>query len=319
MTLSSITSSVLGAWFKAPASKLDELFLEAQRITDHTFKRQITLYKPGSAFPSISITGKQCQLRCQHCSGHFLEHMHAITRPQDLLHFCQQLAEEGGIGCLISGGCGSDGTLPLDPFLPVLSEIKQTTNLILNVHTGFLNRTQASQLAQTGIDCASVDVVGNDTTIHTIYGLTNRSTLEYAITLEALKTMKIPVAPHICVGLHHGRLLGELNALQMIHSIVKPKLLVIIAFMPTQGTPMVNDPPARPTDVAKVCALARLLFPKSEIALGCMRPRGAIREKMEELAIRAGATRLVQPTKASLHYLQQHGYSLKTETACCIV
>jgi uncharacterized radical SAM superfamily protein len=245
--------------------------------------------------------------------------MHSLTHPNDLLDFCKNLAKAGGLGCLISGGCRPDGTIPFQPFLPVLSTIKTTTNLILNVHTGFLTPTDAHQLANAGIDCTSVDVVGNDETIRTVYGLSQRSTHDYETTLQALKNNRVPVAPHICVGLHHGRLLGELKALQLIHSILQPQVLVLIAFMPTHGTPMEEDPPGQPEDVAKVCALARLLFPQCEIALGCMRPGGALRNKTEELVIRAGVTRLVQPTKASRQYLQENEFTVKTATTCCVV
>jgi hypothetical protein len=189
----------------------------------------------------------------------------------------------------------------------------------LNVHTGFLTPADAKELANAGIDCASVDIVGHDETIHSIYGLSQRSTRDYEKTLKALKTSGVPVAPHICVGLDHGRLRGELQALRLIHSIIKPRTLVLIAFMPTKGTAMANDPPARPEDVARICALTRLLFPQCHIALGCMRPGGALRRKTEELVIQAGATRLVQPTNTSRQYLQENGFSIRTETACCVV
>ena len=314
-----IPSSKLEYWFTAPSSQLEILYSEAQRITEHHFKREITLFTPGKQFPSISITGNQCQLQCRHCAGHFLQHMHALTQPNELLNFCQQLAEDGGIGCLISGGCRPDGTIPFQPFLPTLSQIKTTTNLFLNVHTGFLSATEAQELGNTGIDCASVDVVGNDDTIRSIYGLWQRSTHDYEMTLQALKTSGVPIAPHICVGIYHGSLHGELHALRLIHSILQPHVLVLIAFMPTKGTAMVDDPPAKPEDVAKICALARLLFPQTHIALGCMRPGGSLRQKTEELVIRAGATRLVQPTRASRKFLQDNGFTIRTKRACCVV
>ena len=314
-----ITPEELEHWFKAPFSELEMLFFEAGRVTEQNFRRQITLYKPGKKFPSISITGEQCQLQCRHCAGQFLKHMHALSKPNQLLQFCQKLAKEGGIGCLISGGCHPDGTIPFQPFLPILSQIKASTHLVLNVHTGFLTPAEAKGLANAGIDCASVDIVGHNETIHSIYGLSQRSTQDYEETLKALKTSGVPVAPHICVGLDHGRLRGELQALRLIHSVIQPSTLVLIAFMPTKGTPMANIPPARPEDVARICALARLLFPQCHIALGCMRPGGALRRKTEELVIRAGVTRLVQPTNSSRQYLQENGFSIRTETACCVV
>jgi uncharacterized radical SAM superfamily protein len=245
--------------------------------------------------------------------------MHAITQPTNLLTFCQELDQRNGVGCLISGGCDSTGLIPLAPFLPVLTEIKQTTRLFLNIHTGFLTNSTASELAKTGVDCASVDIVGDEQTLHSVYGLTTRSTTDYSTTLKALKKAKLDVAPHICVGLNHGQLTGELAGLQLIHSILQPKTLVIIALMPTQYTPMETCPPPSPLDVARVCAISRLFFPESEIALGCMRPRGVIRQEYEQLAIQAGITRLVLPTKATIHYLQKNRYSIQAQNTCCVV
>ncbi len=316
---SSTLETSLKSWFTTPRSELDELFKQAQHITKQVFNRYITIYNPGSYFPSISITGKHCQLNCQHCGGHFLHQMISLTQPNDLLVFCQELAQRNGVGCLISGGCDSEGTVPLTPFLPTLKKIKQTSKLFLNVHTGFLNYSDAKLLAETGIDCASVDIVGDITTLHEIYGLSKRSLEDYIMTLKALQQYQIPVTPHICVGLHYGQLKGELAALKLIKSILQPQLIVIIALMPTQGTSLAASTPANPLDVAKVCALTRLLFPRSEVALGCMRPRGATRRETELLAIRAGVTRLVQPSKTTLEYLCKNNYKIQAKNACCVM
>jgi hypothetical protein len=244
--------------------------------------------------------------------------MHAVNNPLELISFCQNLDQQNGVGCLISGGCDDAGVVPLKPFLPAITEIKQSTSLFLNVHTGFLTETQANALSQTGIDCASVDVVGDESTIHTVYGLKRRTTADYLLTLKVLDSSGLSTAPHICVGLLNGKLAGELNALQLIKSTITPRLLVIIALMPIKGTPMADSLPAQPFDVARICALARLLFPQTEIALGCMRPRGSIRHQMEKLAIEAGITRLVQPTKATLQYLEKNEYAVNTRNACCV-
>ncbi len=319
MTSTGKVSPTLQDWFTAPFTDLEELFTEARILTKETFNRQITLFNPGAHFPSISVTGTQCQLQCQHCAGRFLHQMHAITSPQELLTFCKNLAHQKGVGCLISGGCDNTGVIPLAPFLPTLAKIKQSTELFLNVHTGFLTDSQANNLSQTGIDCASVDIVGDDATIHTVYGLTQRTTKDYVSTLKSLGKTNLPVAPHVCVGLQNGDLVGELNALQLIKTSIKPKLLVIIALMPTEGTPMANSSPAQALDIARVCAISRLLFPETEIALGCMRPRGAIRRQTEQLAVQAGVTRLVLPTKTTIEYLQKNDYTISMQNTCCVI
>jgi len=244
--------------------------------------------------------------------------MYPITEPSELLSFCQRLASNHGVGCLISGGCDSKGQVPLSPFYSVLTKIKDTTELFLNVHTGFMTAQEAKQLARTRIDCASVDVVGDDKTLHSVYGLTNRSVQDYADTLTALTNAGIPVAPHICVGLLLGQLSGELAALQLIHSTIKPSTIVIIALMPTQGTSWEDILPPNNHDIARICALARLMFPKTEIALGCMRPRGSSRREMERMAIEAGITRLAVPTKSTQKFLEEKEYKMTVKETCCV-
>lgn len=319
MTSTGKGTKTLQEWFTSPYTHLKELYDQAWTLTEKTFKQKITVFRPGAAFPSVSVTGTRCKLQCQHCAGYFLHQMKTVNTPQELITLCNNLANRQGVGCLISGGCDENGTIPLTPFLSALSEIKQSTNLFLNVHTGFLTDKEARGLSQTGIDCASVDVVGDDRTIQTVYGLTQRTTTDYIETLKALEKSNIPIAPHICVGLQNGALAGELNALELIKSTIEPKLIVIIALMPTEGTPMAASCPPQPFDVARICAMARLLFPTTEIALGCMRPRGAIRRQMEQLAIQAGITRLVQPTKATLQYLENNGYTINWQSACCVM
>jgi uncharacterized radical SAM superfamily protein len=312
-------ANTLDDWFKAPPENLAKLFIQAQTLTEETFNRQITIFNPGNEFPSVSITGLHCKLNCQHCAGKFLKAMRQIQSPQELITFCAALDRRKATGCLISGGCDETGVVPLTPFLPALARIKHSTGLFLNVHTGFLTDSQAAELSQTRIDCASVDVVGDDSTIQQVYGLKQRTTNDYAATLAALEKHGIATAPHICVGLRNGELASELDALHLIKSTIEPKLLVIIALMPTKGTPMGNSRPPQPYNIARICAITRLLFPETEIALGCMRPRGSIRRHTEQLAIQAGITRLVQPTKATLQFLKKTGYTITEQNACCVV
>ncbi len=317
--MDSLGFSNLHEWFKAPISELDSLFHKAQQITEQHFNRNIALYTPGPSFPTISITGSKCQLHCLHCGGRFLHHMKALTQPSELFSYCKEFAQKDGVGCLISGGCDSHGKVPLTPFLQTIARIKKETSLYINIHTGFLSRPEAKALSQTGIDCASVDIVGDNEILHKIYGLQTRTLEDYRKTLRALDEYKIRIAPHICVGLEFGKLRTELAALKLIHSVIKPAILVIIALLPSPQTVMEKSTPPSPIDIAKVIALARLLFPSTEIALGCMRPRGTTRRETEKWAIRAGVTRIAMPTKSTQTFLKENGYSTSTSAACCVI
>ncbi len=318
-SLSNTTLKQLRKWFTAPITELEPLFHKARRITDAAFGRCVSFFAPSDAFPSISITGRSCKLDCQHCGGRYLRHMKPLTRPNQLISYCQNIAANKGVGCLISGGCDTEGRVPLLPFLPAIREIKQSTSLYINVHTGFLTVDEARYLAETGIDCASVDIVGDDDTIHQVYGLPHRSTKDYRATLQALNSSGVLISPHICVGLHFGKLVGELDALQIIHETIAPSTIVIIALVPSQETAMESITPPANHDIARVCAIARVLFPKTEIALGCMRPRGKTRQEMERLAVNAGVTRIAVPTQSTVKYLESNGYKTYAQQACCVV
>src|SRR5208337_3335084 len=68
-------------------------------------------------FPTISVTGKACASNCKHCGGKLLETMHSAVSPEELYDLCVKLKQDGAQGCLISGGCLPNGSVPLDGFV----------------------------------------------------------------------------------------------------------------------------------------------------------------------------------------------------------
>ena len=59
-----------------------------------------------------------------------------------------------------------------------------------------------------GIDVAMTDMIGAQDTIHDVYHL-DRPVADFEKTLAALTATSMEVVPHIVIGLHYGRLLGE--------------------------------------------------------------------------------------------------------------
>ena len=53
----------------------DELFVTAGKLRDRQSGRELRFYYPKPRFPSVSITGASCALRCKHCGGHYLAGM----------------------------------------------------------------------------------------------------------------------------------------------------------------------------------------------------------------------------------------------------
>ena len=235
--------------------------------------------------------------------------------PHKLKKFCKSLEENGGIGLLISGGCNSKGKVPLEEFYDTLRWIKEKTGLIVNLHTGLLDLKSAENIASTGIDIVSLDIVGSNETIRRVYHI--QATLDdYKTTLNNLINSQVQnIVPHICIGLDYGELKGELNALELLKT-YNPETLVFLVLMPTPGTLMEEITPPNAHDVAKIISKARMMFPDTILNLGCMRPRFD-KEKMERLAIEAGIDGIVLPSSKTIKLVKDIGYRAKHLDGCC--
>ncbi len=266
-------------------------------------------------FPTISVTGKGCALNCKHCGGKILETMHPAKTPEALFALSLRLKRNGALGCLVSGGCLPDGSVPLKRFIPVLERIKRELGLAVNVHTGIVDAATAEALKNAGVDAALIDVIGSDETINGIYNL-NVTVEDYTRSLKALHEAGLNVVPHVIVGLQNGKLQGEFHALKLIAR-YQPSALVIIAFMPIRGTAMALVKPPLPLDIARVAATARLMFPETPIALGCMRPKGKHRAETDVLCLKAGVNAVAFPSEEAIAYAENQGYALSFSSYCC--
>lgn len=266
-------------------------------------------------FPTISVTGKNCALKCKHCGGKLLETMYSATAPEELYQLCLRLKQEGAQGCLISGGCLPDGSVPVDRFTNTIKRIKRELGFTVFIHVGIITPERAVRLKEACVDAALIDIIGDSDTMREIYRL-NLSTEAYEASLAALDESGIAYVPHIIAGLHHGKLKGELKALKMI-SRYNPSALVIIAFMPIRGTEMSNVTPPEPLDVARVISAARLIFQGKPLVLGCMRPKGSHRAVTDVLAIKAGVDAIAFPAETAIKYAERQGYTLHFSPFCC--
>jgi len=310
------------------SEELTEALETARMMSWRNFGRRISFYVPSfmpysnrywnsdsRPFPSISVTGHDCALRCQHCSGKLLETMIPAKSRNDLVKIFQELRRRNAEGCLISGGCKFDGTVPLEPFLDVIAEAKRDFGLKVVVHTGIVNSDTARRLAGAGIEAALIDVIGSDETIREVCGL-DRTTEDYGTSLSALEEESVLVVPHVLVGLHYGRLKGEFEALKVI-SRHKPAAVIVIGFIPFWGTPMQLCSPASPWDIASVIVEARRLMPNVPLALGCARPKGRMREETDLLAIRAGVNAIAYPDPKAIGLAKSMGLEYSFSGLCC--
>lgn len=266
-------------------------------------------------FPSISITGQYCPLKCKHCSGRVLRGMIPAITPKKLFTLCQKVKEKGGKGCLISGGCLSNGSVPIQKFIDTFTQIKEKLGLTLFVHTGIINEEVAKALAEARVDAALIDVIGSQETIKKVYNL-EVNVDDYETSLRALHYSGISFVPHIIVGLHYGKLMGEIKALEMI-SKYNPHGVVVIALIPLPRTPMARVPPPPPEDVLSILVKARIMMPTVPLALGCMRPKGNNRIKIDTLAVRAGVNAIAFPTEEAINLATLMNLDVSFSSMCC--
>jgi len=296
---------------------LKRLLSAARTVANKRNGKYINFYYTSKYFPSVSITGANCALNCKHCQKKLLEGLIPATTPKRFIKVCEKLAKLGAKGILITGGCSTSGKVPVGKFLDAIVEVKKKTSLILIAHTGLLNFKEARRLVEAGLDGVALDIVGSSETTNAIYGIEIKPK-DYAHTLKALKRAKTSIiSPHVCVGLHFGKLKSELECLKIIFKI-KPTTIVIIALMPLRGAPMENVKPS-PSDIAKMIAITKLMFPDVPLTLGCARSKGSDRELIDKLAIYAGVTNIAIPTRKAIQTAQSLGMETRCYSACCAV
>lgn len=312
----------------SPIEGIRERMLIARKISWENFGKKIRFYVPSflyyrskhfqvqpRIFPSISVTGSGCALNCEHCSGKILGTMIPARTPEELIQVCSWIKLKGGLGCLISGGCLPNGTVPLVRFVDAIAEIKRKLGLKIITHTGLVDLETAERLKEAGVDAALIDIIGSDETIREIYHL-KASVKDYERSLKALKKSQIPFVPHVLVGLHYGKIEGEMNALKMI-SKYSPSALIFIVFFPIIGTPMEHVKPPKPEVVIEMLIQARLMMPDVPLALGCARPKGKHRVKMDSLAVEAGVNGIAFPAEEAIKQAETLGLDISFSPLCC--
>jgi uncharacterized radical SAM superfamily protein len=314
--------------WQADEHSIMQALTEAREISWANFGKAIRFYAPSfmyyknkqfcsspNMFPSISITGSFCALRCKHCGGKVLSTMLPALTPEALIDVCTRIKENGGVGCLISGGCLPDGSVPLDKYVNAIAEVKATLGLTVVVHTGVVDVALASRLAKAGIDAALIDIIGSDETIREIYQL-QVTVSDYDKSLRILHDSGIPLVPHVLVGLHYGELKGEYEALKMIAK-YSPSAVIVIALMPIHCTSMETATPPSPIEIARVMTLTRFMMPKTPLVLGCMRPKGKHRLETDLLAVKAGVNAIAFPAEEAIHEAELMRMETSFSSLCC--
>jgi hypothetical protein len=234
--------------------------------------------------------------------------------PEDLFSIAVALDQRGARGFLISGGSDPDGKVNLSPFLAAIKEIKSITDLKINAHVGLTPTGELRQLVSSGIDSFSVDLYGDDLTIHEVLGLDAKADDYFRVFQDLGELGARTVAPHICVGIHGGELKGELRAIERLKKL-EPRTLIFISLIPTKGTSYEKVLAPSGNLIRSVIEKAREELPSTKLVLGCMRSKPD--RTFEGDLVRAGLDGIVLPAAKTVDRLRADGYTIKRRATCC--
>ena len=272
----------------------------------------------GNAFPAFSVTAAGCALMCDHCEAKILDPMIPATSPDMLDRKVRELVAAQHLrGFLLSGGSNRRNEIRYERFYPVIEALKRDfPYLKIAIHSALLNETRARTMEAAGVDTAMMDVIGAQETIRDVYHL-DRPVDDFEATLAALTATSMEVVPHIVIGLHYGRILGEPRALDIasrhpIHSLV---LVVVMPFYAKSGT--FQTP--RTEDVGRIFLEARAHIADRGVLLGCARPPGMHRRVTDAYAVAAGLDGIAFPADGTLAVAHALGRPVVQEHACCSI
>ena len=270
-----------------------------------TSKGTIIAYYPGNDYPSVSVTGTRCDQMCEHCRAVHLKGMIPVSNPDDLSDLAQLLVSKGCAGYLLSGGCDTNGSVPVGKFSKTVSET--SSNLKVNVHAGFISEKEAKDLADSGVSCFSVDIHQDRGEMISVLHL-DRDPEDYSKLLDILMGTGVRVVPHITVGFGYN----DLNLSAELIASKGLKDVVLLSMVPTLGTAVEESVL---TEDAIMDAVGILQEKGLDIILGCMRDRSL--RGLERRCIESGILRLANPSSETLRWAEEKGYKVEIRKMCC--
>lgn len=291
------------------------------RFSTPTFKAYSSTEIEGcgkNSFPAFSVTAGGCALMCDHCQARILEPMIPATSPEMLDRKVRDLILLHDLrGFLLSGGSNRRNEINYERYYPVVETLKRDfPHLKIAIHSALLDARRARLMESAGVDTAMMDVIGAEETIGQVYHL-DRPVADFEATLEALCATAMEVVPHIVIGLHYGRIVGEADALDICarHGIQSLVLVVIMPFYARAGTFMT---PAT-AEVGRIFLEARRRLPDKQVLLGCARPPGMHKRVTDAYAVMAGLDGIAFPADGAVAVTNAIGRPYHQEHACCSI
>jgi uncharacterized radical SAM superfamily protein len=291
------------------------------RFSTPTFKEYESSELQGcgkNSFPAFSITGGGCALMCDHCQAKILEPMLPARTPQLLDQRVRALIRQQDLkGFLLSGGSNKHNEIKYQRYYPVIEQLKRDfPDLQIAIHTALTDEAGARAMEAAGVDTAMMDVIGAEETIRQVYHL-DRPVADFEATLAVLTATSMNISPHIVIGLHYGRILGEARALEIIsrYPVEALVLVVIMPFYARAGTFVTPET----GDVGRIFLEARERLPDKKLLLGCARPPGMHKRVTDAYAVMAGLDGIAFPADGAVSVSATIGRPYHQENACCSV
>ncbi|MBT8047652.1 MAG: radical SAM protein [Xanthomonadales bacterium] len=271
-----------------------------------------------NSFPAFSITAAGCALMCDHCEAKILEPMIPAIKPEMLDSKVRHLIETEDLqGFLLSGGSNKRNEINYSRFYPVVEKLKRDfPHLRVAIHTALTDPAGAREMEAAGVDVAMLDIIGAEETIREVYHL-DRPVDDFEATVEALCATSMQISPHIVIGLHYGRILGEENALDIL-SRHDTKALVLVVIMPFYAKPGTFATPDT-ADVGRIFLEARRRLPDRQVLLGCARPPGMHKRVTDAYAVMAGLDGIAFPADGAVAVADMTGRPFHQAHACCSI
>jgi uncharacterized radical SAM superfamily protein len=291
------------------------------RFSTPTFKSYSSCEMEGcgkNSFPAFSVTAAGCALMCDHCQAKILEPMIPATNPEMLEHKVRDLvAHEELRGFLLSGGSNRRNEIRYERYYPAVERLKRDfPHLRIAIHSALLDRPRAKAMEAAGVDTVMMDVIGAEETIRDVYHL-DRPVADFEETLAALCATRMEVVPHIVIGLHYGRIVGEATALDIVarHAVHSLVLVVIMPFYAKPGSFATPDA----HEVGRIFLDARERIADRPVLLGCARPPGMHRRVTDAYAVMAGLDGIAYPADGALAVATAIGRPAVQEHSCCSI
>ncbi len=266
-------------------------------------------------FLALSVTGTACALQCDHCKTKVLQGMPTVSREAGLFDLASRLKTQGTEGILVSGGSDRSGEVPLALHFADMKRVREELGLKVIVHSGVVTPELAAGLAEAEVDGVMLDLIGADETIEQVYHLDLKAD-DFERSIELLAAREMRIIPHIVLGLHYGRFLGEHNALEMIRR-YPVSTLILVVLTPLVGTPMAHLEPPPVGEVVEFFAHARAAMPDTQVNLGCGRPMGEMKIALDRAAVDHGLNGIAYPADGIVEYARASGLEPEFYEYCC--